>query len=79
MKQIKVTEFRAHLPDYLGKVKSGETFTLISRGKPIARLVPATGVVEGARERLVGLRKGAHIGDIVSPSGAEWDATLGRS
>lgn len=75
MKQVKVTEFRARLPEYLSKVQSGETFTLMSRGHAVARLVPATGVVERARERLAALRKRARVGDIVSPVGVEWAAT----
>ncbi len=79
MKQVKVTDFRAHLPEYLSKVQNGETFTVMSRGQPIARLVPATGVVERARERLVALRKRARIGDIGSPIGVEWSATRARS
>ncbi len=78
MKQVKVTEFRAHLPEYLRKAQNGETITLLSRGQPIARLVPATGVVEQARERLVALRKLARIGDIVSPVEAEWSAMRDR-
>ncbi len=78
MKQVKVTEFRAHLPKYLGKVQDGETFTVMSHGRPVACLVPATGVVERARKRLVALRKRARIGDVVSPVGAEWDAVRGR-
>lgn len=79
MKQVKVTEFRAHLPEYLDKVKKGETITVMSRGQPVARLVPATGVVEDARERLLALRKRARIDDIVSPVGVEWSAARGRS
>ncbi len=79
MKQVKVTEFRAHLPEYLSKVQNGETFTVMSRGQPIARLVPASGVMERARERLVALRKRARIGDIVSPVDVEWKAVRGRS
>lgn len=67
MKQVKVTEFRAHLPEYLSKVRNGETITVLSRGQPIARLVPATGAMGHARERLVALRKRARVGDIVSP------------
>lgn len=79
MKQVKVTEFRAHLPEYLSKVQNGETFTVMSRGQPIARLVPATGVMEHARERLIAMRKRARIGDIVSPVDVEWNAARGRS
>jgi prevent-host-death family protein len=79
MKQVNVTEFRAHLPEYLSKVRNGETITVMSRGQPVARLVPAIGHVEHARERLVALRKQARIGDIVSPIDVEWNATRGRS
>jgi prevent-host-death family protein len=79
MKQVKVTEFRAHLQDYLSKVQAGETITVMSRGRPIARLVPATGSVQQARERLVELRKHARIGDIVSPIDVQWNAARGRS
>lgn len=65
MKQVKVTEFRARLPEYLSKVQSGETFTIMSRGHAIARLIPAPGSWS-ACERLVALRKRARVGDIVS-------------
>lgn len=79
MKQVKVTEFRAHLPEYLGKVQDGETITLVSRGRPIAQLVPVTGVVEQARQQIAALRKHARIGDVLSPADVEWKATNGRS
>jgi prevent-host-death family protein len=67
MKQVKVTEFRARLPEYLGKVQRGESITVLSRGKPVARLIPVNDAMENAREQLVGLRKQARIGDIISP------------
>lgn len=79
MKQVKVTEFRAHLPEYLDKVKKGETITLLLRGQPVARLMPAAGVVEDARERLLALRKRTRIDDIVAPVGVEWSVARGRS
>ncbi len=79
MKQVKVTDFRAHLPKYLAKAEAGETVTVLSRGRPIARLVPAVGAAENAREKLAALRKQARIGDVISPLGVEWSATRGRS
>ena len=79
MKQVKVTDFRAHLPKYLAQAAAGATVTVLSRGRPIARLVPAAGASEIAREKLVALRKGARIGDVISPLGVEWRATRGRS
>lgn len=36
MKQVKVTEFRAHLPEYLRKAQNGETITLLSRERLVA-------------------------------------------
>jgi prevent-host-death family protein len=79
MKQVKVTDFRAHLPKYLAQAEAGETVTVLSRGRPIARLVPAAGASENAREKLANLRKQARIGDVISPLGVAWSATRGRS
>lgn len=79
MKSVKVTDFRAHLPRYLAKVEAGETVTVLSRGRPIARLVPAAGVAENAREKLAALRKRARIGDVISPLGVAWNAARARS
>lgn len=31
MKQVKVTDFRAHLPKYLAKAEAGESVTVLSR------------------------------------------------
>lgn len=78
MKQVKITDFRAHLPKYLAQVESGETVTVCSRGRPVARVVPATGTIESAQERLAVLRKQARIGDIVSPLGLPWAASRAR-
>lgn len=79
MKQVKVTDFRAHLSKYLAQAAAGDTVTVLSRGRPIARLVPAAGASENARERLADLRKQARIGDVISPVGVEWSAARGRS
>lgn len=75
MEQVKITELRAHLPKYLGRIQKGESITVLSRGKPVARLVPVNSVMEGAQERLINLRKHTHIGDIVSPLDVQWNVT----
>jgi prevent-host-death family protein len=67
VKPIKVTDFRAHLPKYLAKAAAGETVMVLSRVRPIARLVPAVGVAENAREKFAALRKQTRIGDVISP------------
>jgi prevent-host-death family protein len=74
MIQVNVTELRNHLPAYLGKVKSGEEVAVTSRGKVIARLVPETDECSAARSRLVAIRDASWIGDVVSPSGDDWEA-----
>jgi prevent-host-death family protein len=74
MKQVKVTDFRAHLPAYLRRVQRGESIVVMSRGKPVARLVPVSGSTESAREQLIALRKHARVGDVVRPIDAEWNA-----
>lgn len=78
MKQVKVTNFHAHLPKYLAQAAAGDTVKVLSRGRPIACLVPAVGASENARERLADLRKQARIGDVMSPWGVEWSAARGR-
>lgn len=74
MKEVSVTEFRNHLPKYLGQVRKGEDIVLISRGKVIARISPATDARAAAREALLRLRGKCRIGDVVSPLDVEWEA-----
>jgi prevent-host-death family protein len=40
MKSAAVSELKASLSEYLGKVKAGEEVIVTDRGKPIAKLVP---------------------------------------
>jgi len=74
MKEIKVTELRAHLPDYLRRVQRGESILVTSRGEAVARLVPVASVPEQAREQLEALRERARIGDVVGSVDAQWSA-----
>jgi prevent-host-death family protein len=37
--QVSVRELREHLADYLQKVRNGASFTVVSRGEPVARLI----------------------------------------
>ena len=74
MIQVNVTEFRNHLPTYLGKVKTGEEVALTSRGKVVARLVPERDESVSARNRLDELRKTCCVGDVVAPLELEWEA-----
>jgi prevent-host-death family protein len=52
--EVGVRELKARLSEYLGRVERGETLEVTSRGRRVARIVPAVG--ETTIER--GLREG---------------------
>lgn len=74
MYTIPISELRNNLPEFLKKVERGEKIIVTSHGKEIAMLVPIENKIVQARERLQALRSKAKIGDVVSPTGAEWKA-----
>ena len=74
MQQVKITELRAHLPDFLKKVSKGEHIQITSHGKTIARLIPEIDEVEAAQNRLNALRGTMIVGDILEPSESQWSA-----
>ena len=74
MQQVKVTDLRAHLPDFLKKVSNGEEIQITSHGKPIARLVPELDEKETAQKRLDALRGTMIVGDIMEPLDSQWNA-----
>ncbi len=76
MQQVKITDLRAHLPDFLKKVSKGEEIQITSHGKPIARLVPEFDEVETAQKRLDALRGTMIVGDIMEPLESEWKADV---
>lgn len=71
---VNVTELRQNLPAYLAAAKQGREIEVTSRGKVIARIVAGGDPHEEARERLLAIRKHCTVGDVVSPTGAQWDA-----
>jgi len=74
MIKVNVTEFRNHLPDYLGRVKKGEEVLLTSRGKLVARMSPVADERIPARELLASLRVKCRIGDVIAPVDEVWEA-----
>ena len=76
MAKVTISELRRRLSSYLQKVRNGEEIDVTMRGKVIARIVPFPADQAAARRHLAELRKrGARItGDVISPSGEEWDA-----
>ncbi len=71
---VNVTELRQNLPAYLAAVKQGGEIEVTSRGKVIARIVAGGDPQEEARDRLLAIRKRCTVGDVASPTGAQWDA-----
>ena len=76
MEEVKVTELRQNLPEYLAKVKRGQRVRVTSRGKVIAEIAPPSASkkeVEAARARLRGsvLRYDKPLEPVIDP--AEWD------
>ena len=78
MSKVNVTELRQNLPAYLARVKDGEPVEVSVRGRVVARIVPEGDGVEAARERLKAARRKARVGDVISPTGARWNAERGR-
>lgn len=79
MDDVKLTELRQNLPSYLKQVEKGRELRITSRGKPVARLLPAESAAQAARDRLKALRKTARVGDVIAPTGERWRAERGRS
>ena len=73
-RKVNVTKLRQNLPAYLADVQKGKEIEVTSRGKVIARIVAGGDPHEEARERLLAIRKHCHVGDVLSPISAEWDA-----
>lgn len=77
MDEVKVTELRQNLPEYLAKVKRGHRVRVTSRGKVVAELAPPSisrEEVEAARARLRGsvLKYDKPTEPVIEPG--EWDA-----
>lgn len=68
MQAVNITEFRQNLPQYIKKVREGEEIQVTSRGKTVARMMPAESEQEAAMQRIKSWRGTLKItGDIVSP------------
>jgi prevent-host-death family protein len=71
MNRVGAFEAKTHFSALLERVAQGETIEITRRGKPVARLVPATESEEARRqraaeaiERLRELRKGLTLGGL---------------
>jgi prevent-host-death family protein len=76
MEEVKVTQLRQNLPEYLAKVARGQRVRVTSRGRVIAELTPPSASrkdVEAARARLRGivLKYDKPTEPVIDPG--EWD------
>ncbi len=78
MTQVSVAEFRKHLPEWLHRVEAGEEVAITRRGKAVARLSATDDARERARRFFDEIRGTTTMGDVISPTGEEWEADLGR-
>lgn len=76
MQTVNVTEFRAHLPNYLNMVQMGEEIAIANRGKVVARLVPDenTNQQQIAMAQVLKWRGSVITGDIMEPFDEVWTA-----
>jgi prevent-host-death family protein len=74
MKTVNISEFRANLLKYLEIANTGQEVSITSNGKLLATVTPPVNQQQTARGKLAAIGATAHIGDIVSPVGEEWDA-----
>ena len=78
MKEISVTEFKAHCTQIIREV-ADMPYTVTKRGKPIAMITPikeTNSKKPKTIEEFMGCMRGSVIeyGDIISPIDEEWDA-----
>ena len=76
METIAVSKLRENLFTYIKKVQQGQTITITSHGNHIAMLVPVITEIKNSRKTLRELRKTAYVGEVVSPTGEQWEAKI---
>jgi len=70
MKRTSVSEAKSHLSGLLREVENGESFLVMSRNRPIARIEPVSGSIEAgdATDRLTRLER---LGVVRRPRGQD--------
>jgi antitoxin (DNA-binding transcriptional repressor) of toxin-antitoxin stability system len=58
MQTVELKEFAQHLPDYLARVRSGETLLVLDQQQPVAEIKPVT---PGTAARPFGLCRGEFV------------------
>ena len=75
MKNVSISELRAHLLKYLKLVQQGEPINVTSTGNVMASLTPPASLQDAARAKLDALATTAVIHDVTSPIDETWEAS----
>ena len=74
MQSVAISELRSNLTKILKRIERGSSITITSRGKVVAKLIPAEESKKTAERKLAQIRKTAKIHDVLSPVGENWKA-----
>ena len=74
MQSIAVSDLRANLMKVLKNIEKGSSVMITSRGKAVAKLIPADESIKKAESKILKLSKTAKIHDIISPINENWKA-----
>lgn len=73
MKNVSISELRAHLPEFIQLANRKGPISITSRGREVAQIIPAQNKQQEALSKLASLRKTAKVGDLLSPVLTDWD------
>lgn len=51
MEYLKFTDFRNHSREYFEKIEEGESFIIVRKGKPVAKIIPFENKEKGWKRR----------------------------
>ena len=74
MREVKVTELRNRLHEYLECLPKEKELLVTWHGKVIARILPPLNKKKEALKQLENLRNHSKMTDIISPIDEEWEA-----
>jgi antitoxin (DNA-binding transcriptional repressor) of toxin-antitoxin stability system len=70
---VDATELQENWNAYLDRVAAGETFLIAVNSRIVARLMPEMDPAEVAYQRILGYRKDAWVGDVLSGASEIWE------
>lgn len=74
---IAISDFRAHIQQYLKYIAQGEEIVITLRGKEIAKIVPPDNKIHKARKKLKQIAQTAVIKNVINPIDTFWNQMNG--